>query len=179
MGFLKSFSKTKEDDALYHGTARVLINGCCDVSESEELSKHLSLTEDEFNDFHIQKRNLALKTVIFTATITMDVKKRNFFNDIFINNLLIHDKVMTMEKEMRDMYLNQLNAVDNAYLNIFNYVTENLNATNKAPVIVLMESFSKMFAALLNEKDNDEYIEIGKKIFQKYYKIATNLFCSL
>ena len=179
MGFLNLFSKPKEDELRYHAAARVLINGCCDVSESEELSKHLSLTEDELSDFHTQKRHLALKTVFFTAAITMEPKKRNLFVKIFADNIKTHDKVMSMPKGVKEMYEKMNYAIDGAYLSVFQDVTNNLNATKKEPVDSLMENFSELFAILIEQKGSKQYIEIGKIIFQKHHRIATHALNSL
>ena len=170
----------KEDEALYHGTARVLINRCCDVAESEELSKHLSLTEDDFDEFHMQKRHLALKTVFFTSVMTIEPKNRNMFINIFADDIERHDGVMSMPKDVRKMQEKVNREIDGAYLSVFKDVTSNLNETNlMEPVDVLMENFSRLFAILLNQKGNKQYIEIGNKIFQKHNRLASHVLKSL
>jgi hypothetical protein len=175
MSFGSLFSKRKERELRYHAAAKVLINGCCSIPESEELSKHLSLTENAFREFHRHKRHLALRTVLLTAAITLDPTKRNLFVTIFQYDIASHDNLKAMPKDVREMYEEVNSAFDGAYLSVFQDVTNNLDTTNKEPVDSLMENLSNLFATLLQQEGSHQYIEIGKKIFQKYHRISTLL----
>jgi len=179
MGIFDIFSKNNNDLAQYHATAKVLVNHSCDVSVTEELIKKYKIDPEIFDDFHMQKRHLALKTVMFTAAITMEPKKRNMFIDLYQKYIDAHDGVSDMPEDIKPMYKKINATIDNAYLSAFQHVTNSLDEADVEPVKILMESFSELFAALLDRKGDELFIEIGKNIFGRQYKIASHSLGSL
>jgi len=160
MLFFDKFARNKEDDLHYHSTSKVLINMCCDVKESEKFAKALNLKEDDFTDFHIHKRNLACRTVLYTAQISMEPSKRNKFVEIFLEMEKLHDGLDNAPPDIRKTIIKMNNIRDQAYHEVFTHVTTNLQRTQRDPVEYLMDSFCRLFCSFLDKTENRAYLEL-------------------
>jgi hypothetical protein len=175
MSFFDRFTKKKDDDDIqYHAIAKVLINLACDVEESERFAKDLRLTEDEFSEFHMHKRELACKTVLYSAAISMEPSKRSKFVDIFMVWREKKDDLENAPADVREMIVEMNKITDQAYHEIFTKVTNYIqnNQTNSDPVDLLRASFSRLFCVFLEQGDNQAYLEIGEKIFSRHHGFA-------
>jgi len=176
MSFFDRFTKTKDDDIQYHATAKVLINLACDVDESERFAKDLFLTEDEFSNFHRHKRDLACKTVLYSAVISMEPRKRDKFVAILIEWREKKDNLAKAPAHVRKMILEMNKIADQAYHDTFTKVTNYVqnNQTNSDPVDLLKGSFSKLFCMFLEQGDNPAYLAIGEKVFSRHHALTLN-----
>jgi hypothetical protein len=172
MAFFDRFTKNNKDDIQYHAAAKVLINMCCDLEESKKFAKALHLKEDDFSDFHINKRNLACKTVLYTAAISMEPIKRDKFVKIFIERKKSHDDIDNAPPNIREMLIKMNNICDQAYHEAFTHVTNNLSRTQKDPVESLMDSFCRLFCSFLNQDGNLAYLEVGQEVFHHHHRIT-------
>lgn len=170
------FSRNKpiNSDIKYIATARALLERCLNIDESRDLSKNLCLSKNEFSDFHVNKRFLAIKTIIYTAVISMEVKKRNKFVEIFIKEKDARENIKGAPKDVQKMLLIMNEAQDGAYHSIFEHITEHINQYQCEPVEALCEGFSKTFCAFLDQEDSDIYRDIGRRIFFKHHDFAMN-----
>ncbi len=176
MSFFDRFTKRKDNDIQCHATAKVLINLACDVDESVRLSKDLLLTEDEFSDFHRHKRDLACKTVLYSAVISMEPSKRDKFVDILIEWREKKDALAKAPANVRKMIVEMNKIADQAYHDTFTKVTNYIqkNQAKSDPVDLLKGSFSKLFCMFLEQGDNPAYLEIGEKIFSHHHELTVN-----
>ena len=180
MSIFNIFTKKNNDDTKYHATAKVLINTGCDVDESKLYvkDKNLKLTEEEFSEFHRCKRDLACKTVLYTALISMKLNKRNKFIEIFMGRKKEKDNLDNAPPEVREMILKMNEITDEAYHEVFSQITNDLKNTPEPlgiPVDKLMESFCWLFCSALGKEEDRTYIEIGQHIFNRNHKRALRL----
>ena len=171
MGFFGR-KKINEEDVKYIATARALLERCLDVQESEILSEGLGLSEEEFTDFHVNKRTLAFKTVMYTAVISMEIAKRNKFVEIFINEKETRENIKKAPKDVQKMLMEMRERDDRVYHSIFEQVTKYVESNQCDPIDVLCQGFSKIFVTLLDQEESDIYLNIAKKIFHKHHDMA-------
>lgn len=178
MSFLDRFTQKKDNDIQYHATAKVLINLACDVDESIRLSKDLLLTEDELAEFHRHKRDLACKTVFYTALSTMKLNKRNKFLEIFIAKEKEQDDLDNAPPDVREIMFKMNEITDEAYHEVFSQITNDLKNTPEPygiPVDKLMESFCWLFCSFLGKEKDRTYFEIGQHIFNRHHERALRM----
>jgi hypothetical protein len=169
---LFSRKKIANSDIQYIATAKALLEHCLNIDESKELSEDLRLSKEEFRDFHVNKRFLAIKTVLYTAVISMDVQRRNKFVEIFIKEKDARENINGAPKNIQEMLRNINEAHDGAYHSAFEHITGNINQYQCEPVEALCEGFTITFCAFLDKEGSDIYQHIGKKIFYKHHNLA-------
>lgn len=171
MGFFTR-NKKNEDDIKCIATARALLERCLDVEESSKLSHDLRLTKEEFSEFHVQKRFLAIKTVVYTAVISMEIQKRNKFVEIFIKEKEERENIKQAPKGVQKMLIAMNEASDGAYHSCFEKVTKYVQQNECEPVEILRDGFSQVFCAFLEKEKSEIYLNIGRNVFDKHHHFA-------
>lgn len=165
-------NKISDSDIKYIATARALLERCLDVDESNNLCKNLNLSDSEFSDFHVNKRFLALKTVTYTAVISMEPEKRIKFVEIFIREKDARENIKAAPKNVQKMLRLMDEAHDGAYHSVFEKVTNYIQNNQCDPIEVLCEAFSRTFCSFLEQESSEVYMNIGKTVFYKHHNLA-------
>ena len=156
--------------------ARTLLNKSCGVDDSDSYTKKIGLTGNSLEDFHINKRYLAMSTIICTAMINYDDEECRDFLLTFKAEKESRENIANAPIEIQDAHRKFDKMQFNTYLAAYKNLRKEINVNEPGFADKLATEFSKIFCAFSEKEEDGEFFNAGREIFKSNMRIARSLF---
>jgi hypothetical protein len=171
MAFLNLFKKKDENERFYHAISKIGVDMVCDYTSTQMAIETFDLPKCDSETLHIEKRFLAIATIIVTTGMCIESDKKNKLISIFKSYLDDNDGIKDMSTNFQKSYNMAMQFHINAYLDVEAKVRK-ANAENPfLSLDLLCNEFSKLFANFCEQSQNEIYIEIGRTIFNGIHAV--------